>query len=217
MPNRFRASARADFRSQTSTGETAQFKALIDADVSALGIEFVMSESGEKRDAQNNITSKFDDTFWADGEASHLKCTDLVGKVTYELKSNTLDWNPQLGKKKCWPIGPLSSMRRVNGVIRKSEQTSGPVWDRINNYLVLLVGKLEQDWRQQLKGKKLHKQDLKVLTSLKKHWPVLTLFLSDPQIPLHNNKAERLQGYSKGPHSLLKGIKVPKLAESDMS
>jgi transposase len=43
-----------------------------------------------------------------------------------------------------------------------------------------------------LKSAKLHKEQKKTLLSLKRHWDGLTLFINDPRIPLHNNRAERL-------------------------
>jgi transposase len=44
---------------------------------------------------------------------------------------------------------------------------------------------------RQLK-QELEDEQRKVLKSLKRHWDGLTLFLTDPRIPLHNNRAERL-------------------------
>lgn len=40
--------------------------------------------------------------------------------------------------------------------------------------------------------KELSKEQLTVLNSLKRHWQGLTLFSSDPRIPLHRNRTERL-------------------------
>ncbi len=49
-----------------------------------------------------------------------------------------------------------------------------------------------RDLFEQELSQKLDKQQKTVLNSLKRHWEGLTLFLSDPRIPLHNNRAERL-------------------------
>ncbi len=52
---------------------------------------------------------------------------------------------------------------------------------------------MQASFEQELKTPNaLSKQQLTVLNSLKRHWQGLTLFLSDPRIPLHNNRAERL-------------------------
>ncbi|MFA7340541.1 MAG: IS66 family transposase [Candidatus Obscuribacterales bacterium] len=68
----------------------------------------------------------------------------------------------------------------------------GGAWDAANEKLAKHVKKLERRWQRELKGPKLHRQQKAVLNSMKKHWPGLTLFLSDPRIPLDNNRAERL-------------------------
>ncbi len=55
------------------------------------------------------------------------------------------------------------------------------------------VKEMQASFEQELKTPKaLSKQQLTVLNSLKRHWEGLTLFLSDPRIPLHNNRAESL-------------------------
>ena len=54
------------------------------------------------------------------------------------------------------------------------------------------VQEMKELWEAELKLPKLHDDQKKVLRSLKKHWEGLTLFLEDPRIPLHNNRAERL-------------------------
>lgn len=74
----------------------------------------------------------------------------------------------------------------------KQNQDSGPAWDNAVLSLKLHVQKLEQRWQTELKRPKLHKEQSKILRSMKRHWQGLTLFLEDPRIPLHNNRAERL-------------------------
>ena len=71
-------------------------------------------------------------------------------------------------------------------------QDCGPDWDRAVLSLELHVQKLAERWQKELKRPNLHKEQSKILRSMKKHWPGLTIFLQDPRIPLHNNRAERL-------------------------
>lgn len=54
------------------------------------------------------------------------------------------------------------------------------------------VKKLQERWEKELQQPKLHKQQKTVLLSFKRHWTGLCLFLEDPRIPMHNNRAERL-------------------------
>lgn len=68
----------------------------------------------------------------------------------------------------------------------------GPDWDAVEIELRDLVEKLETEWKRELCQKGLHEEQKTVLRSLKRHWPGLTLFLEDPRIPLHNNRAERM-------------------------
>lgn len=51
--------------------------------------------------------------------------------------------------------------------------------------------KMETTWQKQLKLAG-NDEQLTALNSLRRHWNGLTLFLHDPRVPLHNNRAERL-------------------------
>lgn len=74
----------------------------------------------------------------------------------------------------------------------KHDQDCGPEWDKAVLSVELHVQKLEVRWQKELKRPNLHKEQSKILRSMKRHWPGLTIFLEDPRIPLHNNRAERL-------------------------
>jgi transposase len=67
----------------------------------------------------------------------------------------------------------------------------GSEWDLACRDLSEHVDLLQSQWYGQLQTP-LHKEQRTALLSLQRHWPGLTLFLEDPRIPLHNNKAERL-------------------------
>lgn len=68
----------------------------------------------------------------------------------------------------------------------------GAAWEKAQKDLELHVKRLEQRWKRELKRTNLHEEQKKVLRSMKRHWEGLTLFLKDPCVPLHNNRAERL-------------------------
>ncbi len=74
----------------------------------------------------------------------------------------------------------------------KQDMTSGPQWDTAVQDLQAHVEKMKERWQKELKQPNLHKEQSKILRSMKRHWPGYTIFLEDPRIPLHNNRAERL-------------------------
>lgn len=74
----------------------------------------------------------------------------------------------------------------------REDITSGPDWDKAVKELEDHVRKLKLKWEEELKLPNLHKEQAKILRSMKRHWAGYTLFLTDPRIPLHNNRAERL-------------------------
>ncbi len=71
-------------------------------------------------------------------------------------------------------------------------QTSGPEWVSAQKALKQCVEDLKKSWQRQLKQSDLHDEQATVLRSLQRHWEGLTLFIKDPAVPLHNNRAERL-------------------------
>lgn len=69
---------------------------------------------------------------------------------------------------------------------------SGSRWQRAQQQLEEHVQKLKERWEAELQLSNLRKAQKTALLSFKKHWDGLTLFVIDPRIPLHNNRAERL-------------------------
>ena len=53
------------------------------------------------------------------------------------------------------------------------------------------IGQMARQFQRELARGDLHPVQVKILTSLKKHWAGLTLFVEDPAIPMDNNEAER--------------------------
>lgn len=74
----------------------------------------------------------------------------------------------------------------------KADKTADESWTKSNTALELQLEKILERLNADMRRADLHKHQSKVLRSLKRHWPGLTLFLTDPRIPLHNNRAERL-------------------------
>jgi transposase len=68
----------------------------------------------------------------------------------------------------------------------------GENWSSAQKDLERHIAKLERTWESQLQQAGLHKLQQKALLSFKRHWKGLTIFLRDPRIPIHNNRAERL-------------------------
>lgn len=89
-------------------------------------------------------------------------------------------------------IGLLFALNHKRIALWQSNQRSGQLWEDAQAAVEKHIRKLEMRWQQQLEEPDLHKEQKKALNSLRKHWEGLTLFLTDPRIPLENNRAERL-------------------------
>jgi transposase len=74
----------------------------------------------------------------------------------------------------------------------EQNKTLGVIWDQAQSAVEQQIVKLKWRWQTELRRQNLHAEQKKVLRSLKRHWDGLTLFVNDPRIPLHNNRAERL-------------------------
>jgi transposase len=74
----------------------------------------------------------------------------------------------------------------------KSQRRTGIDWDTANDKLEKHLAKMQQCWERELKTIGQEEERRTVLNSLRRHWDGLTLFMEDPRIPLHNNRAERL-------------------------
>ncbi len=68
----------------------------------------------------------------------------------------------------------------------------GQAWQDAQAALQQHIQDLKDCWQEQLWKTDIHPEQKKTLNSMKVHWHGLTLFLEDPRIPLHNNRAERL-------------------------
>jgi transposase len=84
-------------------------------------------------------------------------------------------------------IATLFVLNHIRFELWKQDKISGRDWEQAVLALQLHVQKLKERWEKELKRPKLHKEQSKVLRSMKKHWPGLTIFLEDPRIPLHKD------------------------------
>jgi transposase len=98
---------------------------------------------------------------------------------------------------KAWADGWLKRIARLFVLnherfkLWEAGQTKSWNWSEATRTLKKHVKKMETTWQKQLKEPGSDEQ-FTALNSLRRHWDGLTLFLEDPRIPLHNNRAERL-------------------------
>lgn len=89
-------------------------------------------------------------------------------------------------------IGLLFALNHRRVALWQSNQSPGQLLEDAQAAVEQHIKKLEERWQQQLQNLDLHSQQKKILKSFRTHWAGLTLFLTDPRIPLENNRAERL-------------------------
>jgi transposase len=89
-------------------------------------------------------------------------------------------------------IGTLFALNHKRVALWQSNQGSGSLWEDAQAAVEQQIKRLEWRWQLQLQEPDLHKEQKTVLNSFMTHWIGLTLFLTDPRIPLDNNRAERL-------------------------
>jgi transposase len=89
-------------------------------------------------------------------------------------------------------IAKLFVLNQRRFTLWESGGAFGEQWTIAQSSLEEHVKQMEHRWKEELQLPKLHKLQKTVLRSLQRHWEGLTLFLIDPRIPLHNNRAERL-------------------------
>lgn len=92
-----------------------------------------------------------------------------------------------------WAMGwvkEIGTLYYLNG--RRSEVgDDSPQLPQAEKRLRQAVDDMSKQCEKELKNKELHPACKKVLNSLKRHWPGLTIFVDHPEIPMDNNAAER--------------------------
>jgi len=139
-------------------------------------------------------------TLMTDRLASYKALQESIRKAwcAVHLRRDFFNVFKGIPKLKLWAkdwlteIGTLFALNHKRFCLWKKEQTSGPDWDTAEQELRSHVEKLKERWEEELKQPNLHKEQAKILKSMQRHWAGYTLFLEDPRIPLHNNRAERL-------------------------
>lgn len=135
-----------------------------------------------------------------DRYASYKSIQEAVRKAWCWVHVRRDIYNIFLGMKtsKVWAkwwlteIATLFALAQQRYKLWEQNKTYGRVWDAIQKSLEQQIERLELRWQSELDHPKLNEEQRKVLRSMKRHWKGLTLFLEDPRIPLHNNRAERL-------------------------
>jgi len=132
--------------------------------------------------------------------ASYKSIQDAVKKAWCWVHVRRDIYNLFIGVKKykTWAkwwlaeIGILFALAEKRFRLWVQNKTLGRPWDTSQKAVEQQIERLELRWQSELSSGKLDEEQKKVLRSMKRHWPGLTLFLDDARIPLHNNRAERL-------------------------
>lgn len=102
---------------------------------------------------------------------------------------------PKLKKWANWwleEIGALFALNEQRFRLWEQNKTLGTSWKTAQEAVEMQVDRLRFRLQTELKSTQLHDEQGKILRSLKRHWDGLTIFVDDPRVPLHNNRAERL-------------------------
>jgi len=132
--------------------------------------------------------------------ASYKSIQDAIKKAWCWVHVRRDIYNLFIGAKKykTWAkwwlteIGTLFALAENRFGLWQQNKTLGRAWDTSQKAVEQQVERLELRWESELNSQKLDDEQKKVLRSMKRHWPGLTLFVQDARIPLHNNRAERL-------------------------
>lgn len=89
-------------------------------------------------------------------------------------------------------IGTLFAVTHKRYLLWEKNKTLGRVYEAAQTEVEQQVERLERRWQAEVNKPDLHEEQKKILRSMKRHWTGLTMFVDDPRIPLHNNRAERL-------------------------
>lgn len=101
-------------------------------------------------------------------------------------------------KHKAWAkkwltrISELFVLADAKYALFESSNSFGSEWEKAQEKLSKHLQSMREACELEVSKIGQDKELKKVLSSLKRHWAGLTLFVKDPRIPLHNNRAERL-------------------------
>jgi len=162
-------------------------------------VAYVLDPSRSKQ-VPNDFFAGSIGIFMTDRLASYKGLHDGIKKVwcwVHQRRDflNVFKGIPKLKEwAKAWltEIGNLFALNHKRFKLWENNKTFGHEWNQACEDLKKHVEHLKNLWESELRKPGLHKRQKTILESMKRHWDGLTLFLSDPRIPLHNNRAERL-------------------------
>jgi transposase len=132
--------------------------------------------------------------------ASYKSLQEAIKKAWCWVHVRRDIYNLFIGMPKCkkWAkwwleeIGILFAVTHRRYLLWEKNKTLGRVYEAAQTEVEQQVERLEKRWQAEVNNPDMHEEQKKILRSMKKHWKGLTLFVEDPRIPLHNNRAERL-------------------------
>lgn len=90
-------------------------------------------------------------------------------------------------------VEAIGEIYHLNDLRLQASESCPEQWAVRNQALREALDHMQRQYDKELEEPKLHRFRRKVLESLKNHWPGLTLFMENPEIPMDNNQAERSQ------------------------
>ncbi|MFQ5893863.1 MAG: IS66 family transposase, partial [Nitrospinota bacterium] len=110
--------------------------------------------------------------------------------VRRDFLGSARDWPQQESWALEW-IGEIATLDHLNH-LRLAQPAPSEAWPQQDRELRAAVEHMAHKSDAQLAQKALHPACKKVLERLQNHWPGLTVFVDDPEVPMDNNEAERL-------------------------
>lgn len=162
-------------------------------------VAYILDPSRSKK-VPNEFFAGSEGVLMTDRLASYKSLQEAIKKAWCWVHVRRDIYNLFIGmpKYKKWAKWWLEEIGTLFGVTHKRYQlweknkTLGRAWEVAQTEVEMQVERLEKRWQTEMNKPNLHEEQKKILRSMKKHWKGLTLFVDDPRIPLHNNRAERL-------------------------
>lgn len=162
-------------------------------------VAYILDPSRSKR-VPTNFFAGSAGVLMTDRLASYKSLQDAIKKAWcwVHVRRDILNVFLAMPKLKKWAkwwleeIADLFVVTHQRFQLWEQNKTLGAVWQAAQAAVEMQVEKLKWRWQTELEKPHLHDEQKKILRSMKRHWDGLTLFVHDPRIPLHNNRAERL-------------------------
>jgi len=162
-------------------------------------VAYVLDPSRSKK-VPNEFFAGSTGVLMTDRLASYKSLQDAIKKAWcwVHVRRDILNFYEGMPKYKKWAKWWLEEIATLFVVtdrrfkLWEQNKTLGAVWESAQVEVEMQVERLKWRWQTELKKPQLHEEQKKILRSMKKHWDGLTIFVHDPRVPLHNNRAERL-------------------------